>query len=281
MRTRLAILVGALLLGGSAAAQSPSATVRAPVAPKWRENQPAVLTPPAARNPDAAGNAAAASFGTWYQRMERPTLLVFWNRQYSDEVTSERALTYRETEIRERPSANVSTTELTATIDSQATTGGRYASMGTLTSDELETGFVSAFLAQGARLIDRDAMIRKLSLQTDRAERIDLQLLETQALENGVDYLIEVLPARDPASPTEWAFTVRLKHLPTASLVGQVRTLAVPPAGPTHYVATDQGYVKQSIDRTTPPLIARQLATEVMSSFTRAPTVAGSAPARP
>lgn len=161
-------------------------------------------------NHDAAGNAAAAAFGTWYQRMERPTLLVLWNRQYLDELTSERALTYRETEIRERPSAYLSTTERTATIDSQATTGGRYASMGTLTSDELETGSVGAFLAQGARLIDRDAMIRKLSLHVDRAERIDLQLLETQALENGLAYLIEVLPAWDPASPTGWAFTARL-----------------------------------------------------------------------
>lgn len=124
----------------------------------------------------------------------------------------------------------LSTTERTATIDIQATTGGRYASIGTLTADELEAGFVNAFLVQGARLIDRDAIIRKLSLQIDRTERIDLQLLETQTPENGVAYLIEVLPARDPAPPMGWAFTMRLKHLPTASLVGQVRTLAVPPA---------------------------------------------------
>lgn len=277
MRTRgasILVLLASLVVASSADAQD-QASSRAASQPVWRDGPP-VLTPPPARDPDAGVKATSAEFARWYQTMQRPTLLIFWNRQYTDEVATERASTYRETETREP-----GYTERTATIERQVTTGGRHADLDEGRSDDLETGFVDAFLGQGVRLVDRDTLIRKLSLQTDRAERFDMQLLETKALESGAAYLVEVLPHADAASRTGWAFTVRLKHLPTASLVGQVRTSATPAAGPSRYVATNQGYEKQRLDRVTPPLVARQLASEVMASLVRSPAPGDGSAMRP
>ena len=267
MRTRLAGALSLLALGFSAGVANAQA---APVqrqgpSPQWRDG-PAVLTAPPATDPDAGAKAASAAFGRWYQAMERPSLLIFWNRKYTDEVMTERGLTYRETETR-----GAGYSEFTAGLERAPAASGRHADMDPGRSDALETGFVNAFLEQGVRLIDRDALIRKLSLQTDRAERFDMQQLETKALENGAAYLVEVLPQPDVASPTGWAFTVRLKHLPSASLVGQVRTLATPPAGPSRYVATSQGYEKRTVDRVSLANVAQQLSSEVMGSFVRSP----------
>ncbi|HEY0650623.1 hypothetical protein [Phenylobacterium sp.] len=271
---RLALVVAAL------------AALATPAAAQYREGQPEVRAPRLEADPDTPANAALNAFANWYAAAGRPRLLFFWNRQLTDETTTRRTdkviedRTYGESTSGETTSTRFGEATLKETDgserkvtsrESEAITGRVYSAVNPKASDLLETVFVNTFLTVGVDVADRDALIRRLSLANPQAERGDIQFLESQALATGIPYLVEILPSPEPGSPTGLLFTVKIKHLPTSSLRAQFQTRAVPPAGPSRIVPVPGvGFQRQAGEsRTTPPLVAVQLATETMARFVR------------
>ena len=257
-----------------------------PAAAQYRPGQPEVRQARPEADPDAPANAALNAFANWYAAAGRPRLLFFWNRALTDETTTRRTdkviedRTYGESTSGETTSTRFGEATLKETDgserkvtshESEAITGQAYSAVNRKASDLLETVFVNTFLGVGAEVVDRDALIRRLSLENPQADRGDIQFLESQALATGIPYLVEILPSPDPTSPTGLVFTVKIKHLPTSSLRAQFQSRATPPAGPSRIVSVPGvGFQRQAgADRTTPPLVAVQLATETMSRFVK------------
>lgn len=255
-----------------------------PAAAQYRPNMPATLPAPPVADPDAPGRAVLAGFSNW-AASRRPTLLIYWDRQLTDETTT-RFVKHKELvdETRSHASADKQSTRTqfgsaevsngdkvdrrVASLDEEVRPirQGQYSSMGAAASDVLETVFTNVFLASGARLVDRTALTRALAADADRSDRGDLQQLEGLGLKTGADYLIQVLPSAGP-SDTRLSFSVKVIHLPTHSTVARFITAARPPNAPARYVATSHGYEKRSESRVSAERVAGQLALEVMRRF--------------
>jgi hypothetical protein len=201
-------------------------------------------------DPQAGAIETAAAFRGWYARASRPTMMVFWNRELTDETSTER-------------SAVVTTRER---ADAWSDRNGAHAERSARTAAELEAAFQTAWLDNGVKLLDRTALVRKTSATAVRGDREDLQFLETVALERGVQYLVEVLPTPQGASPTGWVFMVRVKHLPSSRMVAQFNTQAAPAAGPERLVAAPGGFERRRDTRAaTPETVGTELAFQTMA----------------
>jgi len=257
-----------------------------PAAAQYRAGQPEVRPPPAVADPNAPADAALQAFAGWYASAGRPRLLFFWNRALTDETTTRRTdkvvedrrygeSTSGETTSTRFGDASIKDTDgvehKVTSHESEALTGKAYSQVNRQASDLLETVFINTFLTAGVEIVDRDALIRRLSLAFPKEDRGDIQFLEAHALASGIQYLVEVLPDPQASSPTGMVFTVKIKHLPSSSLRAQFQTRAVPPAGPSRIVAVPgAGFQRQAAeDRTTPPLVAVQLAVETMTRFAK------------
>lgn len=215
--------------------------------------------------PIAGPEAAFAAFSDWNRANGRPRLLVLWNRELSDDTASR----YRERSEGVIATAAVPGKEITAykeTREQEQTTGGKYTALGRNQSLDLEARFVDAFLESGANLLDRNALMRKVSVGHTDADRRDQQFIESAALEQGVQYLVEVLPDLTP-SATGYMFTVKITHVPTSRVHAQFRTAALPLAGPTRLVARPGGYTRETEERNSPEDVAETLAAETMRRF--------------
>ena len=100
-------------------------------------------------------------------------------------------------------------------------------------------------------------------------QALDIQRLETLAMGQGIQYLIEVLPDDDLASPTGVSFTVKVTHLPTSTVRAQFVTTGDPPKGPAKIVAVaGAGFEKRTADsRKTPQTIGAQVAYDTMAKL--------------
>ncbi|WP_373490280.1 hypothetical protein [Parasphingorhabdus sp.] len=205
-------------------------------------------------------------FGAWNRRSGAPKILFFWNRELTDDSSSRyRTVNRSVSAIASRPGLVVGVSE--STTEDEATTGGEYSALHSEDSADLESGFLNAFLSTGANILDRRALMRKVSTGPERGDRSDKQYMESQALEQGVDYLVEVLPNPDANTETGFLFTVKITHLPSSTIKAQFRTAAAPMRGPARLVAGPGGYQRRIEDRTTPENVARTLAAETMRTF--------------
>jgi hypothetical protein len=237
-------------------------------APGYRPDLPAVNLARPAQAAGAAQGQTAEAFRRWYAQAKRPSMVVFWNREQTDQTTSQVSII---STTREEASASWSRRSAQASASSTTEVGlraagsGTYAAMDPLESAQLEGAFQGAWLQNGARLIDRTAIIRKKSVGASREDRSDVQFLEAAALEQGVHYLVEVLPVPRSSSPTGHMFMVKVKHLPSATVVAQFTTAAKPPAGPTRLVAAPGGFERRRDQTVTPETIGAELAYQTMS----------------
>lgn len=256
---------GALLAGEAVAQQR---TGLPPVqGGNQRPDMPAVNPKPAAVDPDADQKRALAAFSSWNRAQGRPRMLVYWNRQLDDETTTR----YRDvttTGAAVAAGRNVAVGGSVTVKEQQRTTGGLHAEMWS-DGGIIQNGYFGALLNAGANVIDRSALMRKVSTRKDKEDRSDQQFIESLALEQGIDYLVEILPETDAGSPTGYAFAVKITHLPTSSIRGQFRTIALPNAGPKKWVAGTGGFYRDQDSRITADNIARVLATETLGAFTR------------
>lgn len=265
-RALVAPLVAGVLAawGVAAAAQS-----RADVAPTYvgeqRPDMPAVSPRPFAPTGAAPLSQIFQNFGEWSRNRGNPRILLFWNRELGDDTTT-RYRNRTQGSIATAVGPGVAATAYDQTSEAERTTGGKYAPMGRSRSSDYETGFVNAFLRTGANVVDRNALMRKVSAGHAEEDRTDQQYIESVALEQGVDYLVEVLPDYH-ATPTGFMFTIKITHLPTSRVKAQFRTNGLPENGPSRLVARPGGFEREIENRNTPEYVAEALAADAMRRF--------------
>lgn len=280
--TRTLIPFGLINLALAVALAAPAASQQraAPPDAGYRSGMPAVNAAPPKVDPDAGNYGAAGAFADWNARNGRPSILVFWNRELIedgttlyDTVTATRvdgaaekgAFVARGRGVTVAGSAAAASVTSETRSYQERTTDSRYGFRDDLFAKQVESAMVGTFLSAGARVMDREALIRNLSAGKARDERLDIQHLETVALKQGVKYLVEVLPDNAAGSATGVSFTVKITHLPTATVRGQFVTTGEPPRGPTRLVAGPSGFERRAAEgRATPELIGAQVAYEAM-----------------
>lgn len=256
------------------------AAAAAPAAAQYRPGLPAVNPAPPRADPDAPNHDAAGAFSAWNARNGRPSILVFWNRELIEDGASQYdgVVTTRADGAAERAgyvargygttvagSAAAATVTSETRVYAERSTDSRYGFRDDIFAKKVESAMVGAFLSAGAKVMDREALIRNLSAGKSRDERLDIQHLESVAMKQGVQYLVEVLPDPSAASPTGVSFTVKVTHLPSATVRGQFVTTGEPPAGPARLVAGPSGFERRAAEsRTTPELVGAQVAYETM-----------------
>ena len=267
--SRPALLAGlaALLVTGAGGAAAQTRDRLPPVGTgEARAGMPAVNPRRIAPDPDEPLYRAFADFGAWARSAGSPRILLFWNRELSeDAATRERTVERGVGLAVSAPGAAAGGWE--RTVEQQRTTGGRFAALHPEDSSILESGFVSAFLGTGANVVDRNALMRKVSAAKGSADRHDTQFIESLALEQGVDYLVEVLPIPDGGSDTGFTFQVKITHLPSSAVRAQFRTSALPAPGPRRLEAVPGGFEARRDSRNTRDRVADQLASETMRRF--------------
>ena len=217
-------------------------------------------------DPDAGLHQAFADFDAWNRRANRPKILLFWNRQLTDDTTTRYRDRSRGVEaVGVAPGLVVSAYDRVR--EQERTTGGKHADLHPDDDGVLESGFVSAFIRSGANVVDRTALMRKVSTQQGQGDRPDQQYMESLALEQGVDYLVEILPEYRGDNATGMLFTVKITHLPTSQVRAQFRSAAQPAAGPERLVAGPGGFERTRDDRITTDRVADSLAAETMRRF--------------
>ncbi|MFN4177618.1 hypothetical protein [Phenylobacterium sp.] len=265
-----------------AAAPPAAAQVRdlGPGAGSYRQGLPSVNTPAAKPDPQAGNRGAAADFAAWNAKAGRPSILVFWNRELLEDATSlyDSVTTTRVDGAAEKGAfvargrgvvvgGAASSASVAAETRSyqERSTDSRYGFRDGLFSKAVEASLMGTLLNAGARVMDREALIRKVGAARSQEARLDVQHLETLALEQGVKYLVEVLPDDDAASATGVSFTVKVTHLPTSTVRAQFVTRGDPPAGPSRLVAVSDGFERRADQpERTPEAIGAQVAYEVM-----------------
>jgi hypothetical protein len=237
----------------------------------YRTGVPPVMTPPLAPPPDAASERVSARFKRWYAASKSPAILIFWNRELTDDATTRYAdvTKAREQDHTAKSGGPGGETDVQTKASEQesykrALTGGSYSPLDASVSSRLETAFQEAWLADGVEIVDRNAVIRKLATVASQADRSDLQILESAALEQGVEYLVEVLPMQANAAPGGVTFKVKVVHVPNSTVMAQFMSRAEPPPGPVDWTATPEGFRQVSENRSSPETIGAELAFETM-----------------
>ena len=254
--------------------------------PVYRDGVPDVLQPSADES-----EATIARFRTTYEARQRPRMIVFWNRMLSDQVAADRRADLRITDnsvfgaraVRDPggdpngwPSASERQGGGSRSID--VSIGQRVTAPlprpGLAESEDwsVESAFVEAFLEAGTHLIDRNTAMRLIAASrkpqdAEPRERPDAQAIETAALVDKADLLMEVLQTPDPTGPLGFKFRVNVKESRTGRIVASVMWPTEPLQEiPGEWVAGPNGFQKV-VRETTLRTIGRQLADETMQAL--------------
>jgi hypothetical protein len=260
----------AVLMAGSAA-----------VAQQYRDNMPEVLNAPPRANAAAQSNAATTSaFRSAYARRKSPRMVVFWNRQLTDSLSTSYEQWSRFTLADGRMVDKTyyddgSTTVAGRGVEAELRSGRTAATADGARTDGLPEradwkaaqGFNRTMLAGGARLIDRTLIMRSTALGKG-IDRGDAQSVEMSALIGKADLLVEVLQTPDDGAPSGYTFRVDVKDIRSGTLLATVVTQGVPPSnGPGRGVAGPNGYQRE---RPLPPgveQVGARVAAEVMQAL--------------
>lgn len=268
----------ALAIAAPAFAQAPP-----PSGSLYRDGQPAVLTPPPVIVRDRSG-----AFRSRYQALKSPTMMLLWNRRFSDEVQSEYVT--RGTVTRSAEGVALGSSNSTAVagygIAARSSNSAGYAA-GTSTTDvtvgrtrlreeqpganldaeddaAVETAFTERLQAAGVRFVDRSIAMRTKGARSDVSGDANIQTLETDALMARTSVLIEVRQIVASDSPIGTKFRIEVKNLKTAAVLASFTSNGVPDMPRPGLVAGPGGFQRAAPQRPTPAQIGAELANEVM-----------------
>jgi len=254
--------------------------------PVYRDGVPDVLQPSA-----AGGEATITRFRMAYEARQHPRVIVFWNRMLSDQITADRRADLRITDNRVFgaravqdpggdpngwPSASERQGGGSRSIDMSI--GERVTAPlprpGLAESQDwgVESAFVETFLEAGTHLVDRNAAMQLIAASrkhqdAEPREQPDAQEIETAALVDKADLLMEVLQTPDPTGPLGFRFRVNMKETRTGRIVASVMWPTEPlQEMPGEWVAGPNGFEKV-VRETTLRTIGRQLADETMQAL--------------
>jgi hypothetical protein len=226
MKTHLSIgkrlALSTFVLSAYAAAQTPVIPESA-----YRKNQPEVLTPE--KQPTAMAAMPAfnpVGFTAAYRKAGSPTMVVLWNREFSDmlqqdtaaqvsidttrvgaaSVTREAGPGWSAADAAAAGRSNTTiTTRDTKTV--QAARGGP----GERVNLQMRGAFIQTLVGSGVRLVDRNLVMRTTA--ASKKGGLDSQEIETAAFVKHAKLLMEVLNTPDASSPSGWATFVSVKRL--------------------------------------------------------------------
>ncbi|MBC7495659.1 MAG: hypothetical protein H7243_00645 [Sphingomonadaceae bacterium] len=263
--------IGVIIAAAALTAVPAGAQYRDDPAPPglFRDGQPEVLRPPP--SPLAPGVLAAGDFRAAYARARSPRIMVFWNRTFSDELTTAyrdnlhgeatHAVGFGDGVAVSRDTVDVSTG--TTRVDTW-----RDAAMGEDVEFAVEAAFTDSLAANGARLIDRSMAMRASGRGT--GSRPNLQAAEAAGAAARADLLIEVLQTASAGTPTGAAFKVTVKDIHSARVLAAFASGGSAPARPAGYVVGPGGFVRDTRVTTTPPDgVGRELAGRTMAALAR------------
>jgi len=256
------------------------ASIATPAIAQYRENMPEVLAaPPPRATPGQQNMAAVSAFRAAYARKKSPRMVVFWNRQLTDSLsTSYEAwsrVSLADGRFSDRTDYYDGTTSVSGRAAELEVRSGRTAS----TADgargvglperadwRAAQGFNRTMLQGGARLIDRTLIMRSTALRS--ANRDDAQSIEMSALTGKADLLVEVLQTPDESAPSGYTFRVDVKDIRSGTLLATVVTQGVPaPSGPGRWVAGPNGYQRERPLPPTVDQVGARVAAEVMQAL--------------
>ena len=191
------------------AAASPALAQMRPEAPgvTYRDGMPAVNAPAPVAAPDAANSQASAGFARWYAAAGRPSILLFWNRELIEDATtmydnvqSSAAIGAARSDAASVAGAggyavggygaaagesvrygagSRSSAAMVATESRQyqeRSTDSRYAIADPTYGHGVESAISSTLISAGAKIVSREALMRKVSTGKTKEDRLDIQL---------------------------------------------------------------------------------------------------------
>jgi hypothetical protein len=251
-----ALLTAMALQGGLAQAASADHIP----ASAYRPGLPDVIQ--AQPGPDNGPVFNKARFAAAYAKAGRPPILVFWNRELTD--------TLRQTSVTTTQVGSVSRTNVTAEevepgvyegsstrVKAQVTREtrqllpevNRQPTPVERVNAQVRSGFMDTLLASGVALVDRNLVMRALSMSEKPDALIDTQVMEMASLKKYAKMIMEVTHVRDPASDSGWALRVTVKRVADGVIMldhyenGELDPDA-PPESPKAFVADPNGGFK-------------------------------------
>lgn len=292
MLLRRIIMLGAAVsaIGGASVAPAQYREGQPPVAGQgplpYREGQPETLTPP----PPTADPAIAirARFRSAYARAGSPRIVVFWNREFTDEVGTKYENYARiDSETNATSSTrgaavsgfgvavggvdNVSTSRTSTDIRTgtdRITDNRRDSAYSEAIDFDIESAFNSMLSSGGANLVDRTSIMRTTGYRNGAGATSNIQRVETAAILGKADIVIEVVQLDDPRKPDGVSYRVIGRNVRSGKTVVTLSTGARPPVQKMGYVAGPSGgFVRATAPEPGPSDIGRQLAIETMSAL--------------
>lgn len=223
---------------------------------------------PAARA--VRGPVYGGGFASAYQRAGRPRVVVFWNRELSEETgTSYSGVVRGHSEQR----TGFDGDELYTTNDTEVRAGverndlQRRSSEFTERTDwKFESTFLSGLAQSGVNVVDRTMIVRRSGRKAGNTP--NQQAIEMDALQGYADILIEVLQTGDDGAPSGVSFKVTAKRISNGRILAAFVTDGQPPVSTARrWVAGPNGYERASPEAPTMGGIARQLVNETLDAL--------------
>jgi hypothetical protein len=230
---------------------------------QYREGQPPTLDPPPPA-PDAE-TVAVSNFGPAYRRAGTPRIVIFWNRHFDDEVASR----YRQKTEYEQHNHDDGAVHGSITTGDERISSKRRDLVTEPVDWDMEGAFNSAMTGSGARLVDRASIMRIQGVADGAEERANVQGIETRAITDKADIIVEILSSADSRAIDGISYRVVAKDVRNAVVLADFTTSGRPPARQMPYVAGPNGFERARQPEPGPEDIGRQLAVELMQALTR------------
>lgn len=270
------------IIASSLMALSLGAPVRADEAtPIYRPNVPGVLRPVPQGNAAESEAGVMNAFRSAYARAGSPRIAIFWNRELTDSISTSYRRYLEIDQVNLGIGGVVVGNGYAATVPAVSAT--RVESAETPIAEperekalaghqefRVESAFAGTMLKGGARLIDRNTIIRLLGLQQGGSAR-NKQSLEMRALLDKAEYFVEVLQTDDPQSPIGAALQVTVTEVRTGRILASVAPDQKSRQAPqTRFVAGAYGFEKQEItpEAMNAQQIGKDLAMQTMEALT-------------
>ena len=256
-------------------------------AAQYRADEPAVLARPAPPPDPAIG--VLARFRAAYARARTPRIVVFWNREFDDEVASEYEDRQTEREVESTTGNGLETItqgpagQATRHEDSQLrdrmkeTVSGTHrvrpaprGHAGTQAVDwQIEIAFNTALASAGVQLVDRRMVMRLSGVAMGADARANVQAIETRGLAHFADVVIEVLQSQDGRAPGGVSFRITARALNRAQTLANLVSSGQPHRGPMPLVAGPNGFERASAPAPGPSQVGSELALETLASLSQ------------
>lgn len=263
MACRLLIAASILPIALLSPAASAQVEYREAPAPFMRDGQPAVQTPPPPPVDPRAG--IRSRFRSAYLRAKSPRIVIFWNREFTDEVGTSYDIVQQHdrTDTVRRNSYN-SSSETRLGLRSNTDTR-RYSANDEIGDFDTEQGFANTLAQAGVQLVDRTTIMRTTGVAKGAGDGSNIQGLETEAVMAKADIIVEVTQMGGRGDAIQYKLVAR--DIRRSRVLTAFRTDGHLPAEAPRYVAGAHGFELAAPRGASDARIGSQMAIEFMSQI--------------